>query len=265
MANRFIRLIEEGVISTEGELKSAFRALARATHPDLGAAGSHVAAGAAGAAAGKRARDGMRGDEETRGEAFIKARAEYEAAVRYLAPRTRPDDDSADGAQTAAASGNAGATGRGKSGRFDRDLFYADLEALLKAGFPKTARHDKERRKYARLRVRVRSALAAWDDDGGCRLACFDAFERRLAEMRDGDDSAVLDGSGLDALADEAIGLVEAIIDYAECGIVPLRASIEIEFAALREAVAADAAIADDLAGFLGALVADMDGGPALG
>jgi len=240
MANRFIRMIEEGSIASEGELKSAFRALARATHPDLGAGGA-------------------------RGEAFIKARSEYEAAVRYLAPAAGRDDHGADGVAPGAASGTARATGSGKRGRFDRDLFYADLEALLKAGFPKTARHDKERRKYVRLRLRVRSALAAWDDDGGSRLACFDAFERRLADLRDGDDSANAGDAGMSGLAGEALRLVEAIIDYAECGIVPLRASIEIEFAALREAIVGDAALADDLAGFLGALVADMDGGPALG
>lgn len=228
MANRFIRLIEEGAVASEGELKSAFRAFARATHPDLGAAGS-------------------------RPEDFIKARAEYEAAVRYLAPKASQDE----GGCAEASAGRA--AGGGTRGRFDRDLFYADLEALLKAGFPKTARHDKERRKYARLRLRVRSALAGWDDDGGSRLADFDAFERWLAAIRDGRDS------GAGRLADEALGLVEGVIDYAESGIVPLRASIEIEFAALRAAVSGDAALADGVTGFLGALIGDLDGGPALG
>ncbi|PKL25813.1 MAG: hypothetical protein CVV47_03995 [Spirochaetae bacterium HGW-Spirochaetae-3] len=211
MANRFISRIEDGEISTEGELKSAFRALAIATHPDLG-------------------------DADSRGESFIKARAEYEAAVRYLAPKP----------------GTASAGGGGTRGRFDRDLFYADLEGLLKAGFPKLARHDQERRKYARLRLNVRSSLSAWDRrEAGGRVAAFDAFERSLLAMKASPDPSRVE---------PILALVEEMIEYAECGVVPLRASIEIEFAALR-ATRTEAAVI----GFLGTLVGDMDGGPALG
>lgn len=209
MANRFIRRIEDGEISTEGELKSAFRALAMATHPDLGEAGA-------------------------RGEAFMKARAEYEAAIGYLAPAATA------GGQTR------------MRGRFDRDLFYADLQGLLKAGFPKLARHDKERRKYARLRLNVRSSLSAWDDrDAGDRLISFDAFEAELSAMK-----ALTEPDRLEPI----LALVEEIIEYAECGIVPLRAAIEIEFAAMRELRVEPAVL-----GFLGTLINDMDGGPALG
>ena len=39
MPNRFIRLIEDGVIATEPELKSAFRALALATRMEAAVAG----------------------------------------------------------------------------------------------------------------------------------------------------------------------------------------------------------------------------------
>lgn len=237
MANRFIRLIEEGTIATEGELKSAYRAQALATHPDL--------------------QGGAIRTTGTLGEDFIKARAEYEAALRYLAPK--------DG-QSKAGSGGSGhgnvdhgdrpATAFGKKrDRFDRALFYADLAALIKAGFPKVARHDKERRKYARLRLHVRSNLAALDgqEHGSC-VARFDAFERSLTAIKADSRDQVRDTS-----LDMIIGLVEDIIDYAECGIVPLRASIEIELATLR-ARSNDSA----LLGFLAFLVADMDGGTTI-
>lgn len=202
MANRFIRGIENGEIATEGELKSAFRALALATHPDLGEAGA-------------------------RGEAFMKARAEYEAALRYLAP------------------GSNVRVGRA----FERAVFYADIAALLKAGFPKTPRHDKERSKYARLRLRVRSALEE------PARAAFDAFERGSLALRESGregDGAVVDGIR---------ALLEELVEYEECGIVPLRAAIEIEFAAL----ASSPLIGDGVLRFMRFMVSDMHGGPALG
>jgi len=222
MANRFIRLIEDGTIASEGELKSAFRAHALATHPDLGAAG---AAGAA----------GVRGDD------FIKARAEYEAALRYLEP----------------GNGERGvsATAFGKQrDRFDRALFYADLAALLKAGFPKTARHDQERRKYARLRLHVRSSLAARDGDTqDSPLARFDRFERVLALLKASPEP------GHAARFGSVVDLLDDLIAYEVCGIVPLRASIEIEFAGLRAATNDEG-----LLGFLAFLTGDMDGGTTI-
>jgi len=217
MANRFIRLIEEGKIASEGELKSAFRALARATHPDLGVG-------------------------VARGDGFIRARNAYEQAVRYLAPKERGNDQSS-------VSVPAG------QGRYDRALFYADLAALMKAGFPKTARHDKERRKYARLRLRVRSSLSTRDDDETrAPLAAFDAFERSLSDMKESFDN------GADIRLESILALLRDIVDYDECGIMPLRASIEIEFAALRFATSDEGVL-----GFLEILIADMDGGPILG
>ncbi len=232
MPNRFIRLIEGGGIASVDELKSAFRALALATHPDLGGAGG-------------------------RSEDFIRARAEYEAALLYL--------DSGGGRGEGRGGGPEGGRGAGRSGgasafrstaatrrAFDRAVFHADLAALLKAGFPKTPRHDKERRKYARLRVLARSALAARDPALPAR---FDAFERALAELRDSPEAAGR------SLAAAAFRLVDELVEYEETGIVPLRAAIEIEFAALR----ADERTPEGLLGFLAFLVAEMDGGPALG
>lgn len=228
MANRFMRLIEDGAIATEGELKSAFRAHALATHPDL--------------------RDGASCTARSLGEDFIRARAEYEAALRYLAPKTDRNDNPGQGDRPATAFGK-------KRDRFDRALFYADLSALLKAGFPKTAKHDAERRKYARLRLHVRSSLAALDGaKPGSPLALFDDFERAFAALKES-SVAGLSPRG----AAQVAGLLLDLIAYEECGIVPLRASIEIEFAGLRQ----DSTPAD-LLGFLGFLVGDMDSGTVI-
>lgn len=229
MANRFIRLIEEGTIASEGELKSAFRAQALATHPDLGAGAVRTT--------------------RNPGEEFMKARAEYEAAVRYLAPKATRVESGPEHAD--AGERPAPAFGR-KRDRFDRALFYADLSALIKAGFPKTARHDAERRKYARLRLHVRSSLAALDGAGpGSPLALFDDFELAFAAIKESSAEGLSPRE-----AAQVAGLLLDLIAYEECGIVPLRASIEIGFAGLRQA-----STNADLLGFLGFLVGDMDGG----
>lgn len=151
MANRFIRLIEEGGITSVDGLRSAFRALALATHPDLGGEGG-------------------------RGEDFIHARAEYEAALRYLGGASIRK------ARGAASSDAEWASPVARRRVFDRGDLYADLAALLKAGFPKRPRHDKEKRKYARLRLLVRSGLASLDPGLPSR---FDDYEEALLELRE--------------------------------------------------------------------------------
>jgi len=212
-------------------LKSAFRAHALATHPDL------------------RAEESRR--PESLGEDFIKARAEYEAALRYLAPKAARMEPGHENTEA----GDRPATAFGKKrDRFDRTLFYADFSALLKCGFPKTARHDKERKKYVRLRLHVRSSLASLDGAGqGSTLALFDAFERVLATRKE------LTEAGLTPRIEAVIGLLMDLISYEECGIVPLRASIEIEFASLKQN-----ATDPGLLGFLAFLVGDMDGGTTI-
>jgi len=239
MPNRFIRLIEDGAIATEGELKSAFRAHALATHPDL--------------------KDDAGCTARSLGEDFIKARAEYEAALRYLAPKADRNCTPGHGDRPSTAFGR-------KRDRFDRALFYADLSALLKAGFPKTARHDAERRKYARLRLQVRSSLAALEGARpGSPLALFDDFERAFTDLKEPSVAGLSPRDvGKDTYekarqAEAVAGLLLDLIAYEECGIVPLRASIEIEFAGLRQ----DSTPAG-LLGFPGFLVGDMDGGTAI-
>lgn len=227
MANRFIRLIEAGIIDTEAALKREFRARALETHPDQAQA-------------------------DDRGAAFMRLKAEYEVALRFLAPpvHERPLVEYL---------GEAG-RGRARTGRptrapgrtrYDRDLFYADLSALLKAGFPKQPRHDQERRKYARLRLLVLSSLEAYDEAGlaspGARER-FDAFEAELLALKE---------RGLtedQARVDTALSLAADLVDYAECGILALRAAIEIDLAALR-------AEGGPVADFLGLLIDDLDDG----
>lgn len=267
MPNRFISAVEAGEISSEAELKSAFRALALATHPDLGGEGG-------------------------RGESFVKVRAEYEAALRYLADsgghagrgaRRGAGFAGRGGGPGEAEEGRAAAEGRRGTSRgrsFDKALFYADLAALLKAGFPKTPRHDKERRKYARLRLLLRSSLAARGESPS-PLGLFDDFERALSRLKDSPEGGGAAGAGAGTSAAAVLGLLSDLVEYEETGIVALRSVIEIELAGLRAGAARAAAAplgaggewARDeedepsarLFGFLSFLVADMEGGPALG
>lgn len=244
MHNRFIRLIEAGIIETEAALKSEFRARALETHPD-------------------------QAEADDRGVAFIRLKAEYEVALRYLAPPVRESASAESGRSYEASSRrNPGrATGRapGRT-RYDRDLFYADLSALLKAGFPKVPRHDRERRKYARLRLLVLSSLEALDEafgeagaeprglgsrppaPGSGARDGFYAFEAELLALR------ALGTPEAEARIARALSLAVDLVDYAECGIMALRAAIEIELADLR---AEGGALAD----FLGLLVDELDDG----
>ncbi len=216
MANRFIRAVDDGEITTEGELRSAFRALALATHPDLGAGGD-------GSAAGRE---------------FMRVRGEYEAAVLYLAR-------------------GAGSKRGGASASFDRGLFYADLSALLKAGFPKRPRHDQERRKYARLRLNLRSSLARLEPlTLADPLPVFDAFEAALLELKD------TGTEDCPSLVGRIRSLLEDMIAYEACGLTPLRAAIAIEYSALRASLGTELELAGAgaaLLAFIGALLEELD------
>ncbi len=238
MHNRFIRLIEAGIIETEAALKSEFRARALETHPDQAQA-------------------------DDRGAAFIRLKAEYEVALRYLAPPVRDSPSHGSGSAPGTASGRAPSRAPGRT-RYDRDLFYADLSALLKAGFPKVPRHDRERRKYARLRLLVLSSLEALDEalaEAGPRGPAsrssapgigvregFSAFEAELLALR------ALGTPEAEARIARALSLAADLVDYAECGILALRAAVEIDLAGLR-------AEGGPLADFLGLLVDELDDG----
>jgi hypothetical protein len=102
-------------------------------------------------------------------EDFVRLRRDYEAALRTLAK----GDAAASGRTTAAPSpeGDYGAP-------------FATLELLLKRGFPKRPRHDKERQRYAYARIRARAALHILGE-GAERL--FDEAEEELLGLKEKD------------------------------------------------------------------------------
>lgn len=132
MSNRFVQAIRAGSIDSIDDLKAAFRELALATHPDLADSGGERAA-----------------------EAFIAVRAEYESALanferhRFGASRREGLGGVADGL--------------GRAAHVDGAELWACLSLLLKRGFPKEPRHEKEILRYEYARWRFRGALAARD------------------------------------------------------------------------------------------------------
>lgn len=166
MANRFARRIRDGTIRTPGELKSEFKSLAKALHPDL---------------AGHEA-----------GEEFIRVRSEYEAALKDFELhrfRTRPGRI------------RTGFPAAGTGADMDaRPRVFAALGILRKRGFPKIPRHEKERFRYEYARYRFGTALEECGVDVGEDLV---NVERTLVDLRAREPSAfeaVL--SYLDALTD---------------------------------------------------------------
>ncbi len=174
MANRFARRIRDGDIGTPEELKAEFKAMAKATHPDLAGPGfAHE---------------------------FIRVREEYESALRDFgrhrfgirrpAPRER---DRQGKAGEAAHAGSADA--------------FAAIGLLRKRGFPKLPRHRKETLRYEYARWCCRRALTGLGESP----AAFDRFEAALLDLRSRDDPA-LDRAlrYLDALVEyAALGLPE--------------------------------------------------------
>jgi hypothetical protein len=149
MGNRSVRpslrkRIQDGLIVSVEELKAAFKAEAKRTHPDL--AGADAA------------------------EAFLRLRRDYEAALRTLAKSSPAASD-----RTSAAAPPEGAYGAP----------FATLDLLLKRGFPKRPRHDKERLRYAYARIRARAALHVLGE-GAERL--FDDAEEELLGLKEKDD-----------------------------------------------------------------------------
>jgi hypothetical protein len=146
MPNRFSGRIRRGEIGSVEELKSEFKTLAKASHPDLAAPGSS-------------------------GEDFLALRAEYEAALRDFTRlkcglgRSRP---------SAAGLEDGGGT---PFRAFDRSELYASLLALRKRGFPKTPRHEKERMRYEYCRFLALSWLSAWE---GARAGMLEGFEAAI-------------------------------------------------------------------------------------
>jgi hypothetical protein len=180
MANRFVRRIKSGEIESIEELKSEFKALAKLSHPDL-----------LGPGAG--------------GDDFARLRAEYESALRDFVKHrfgARRDDPDAGGARGDPLSDDA----------------WACLALLLKRGFPKIPRHEKEALRYEYARWRLARAL------GTERRGLFFACEPELLDMKTARSGAL----GL------ATGLLRNLIDYREKGLSAMRTDIVLSLGKLR-------------------------------
>lgn len=146
MADRFTRRVRSGELRSLEELKAQFKALARETHPDTASAA----------------------DAAERTAAFVALRRDYERALAELGG-TAPGARAGDAFHGPPPSGGSG------------DWISA-LEGLLKRGFPKEGRHDKERQRYRVALARARSALGAL---GPGAPAAFDAFAAELGAQRE--------------------------------------------------------------------------------
>jgi hypothetical protein len=183
MPNRFVRKIKSGEIESIGSLKSEFKALAKLSHPDLREPGSG-------------------GDE------FARLRGEYEAALRdfvkhRFGARPREDDSAA------------------RSGARDgplSDEAWACLALLLKRGFPKVPRHEKEILRYEYARWRLFEAI------GPERRALFAACEAELLAMKSARPEAQA----------TAMGMLASLIDYRGKGVRAMRTHIVLSLGSLR-------------------------------
>jgi hypothetical protein len=221
VANRFVRRIRSGHIESIEELKSEFKDLAKRTHPDLG---------------------GPDGTAE-----FVAARAEYEAALRdferhrFGASRRRDRDGSL---------GHPGDEGRGAARPGGAEGPLADrawlcLELMIKRGFPKVPRHEKELLRYEYARWRFAQAL------GEERARLFRGFESELLDMK---------ALGSGALA-PTVELLRDLIEYRYEGLAALRTSVVLSMGRLRS----DPRLGEAARAFLSLLAEDAGIGGELG
>jgi hypothetical protein len=128
---------------------------------------------------------------------FVTVRAEYEAALRGFERRH-------------VGAPNAGASDFGDA--------WACLGLLLKRGFPKSPRHEKEKLRYEYARWRFAHALAARE------RGFFEAFEAELLDQK---------AMGSEALASE-MALLRDLLDYRDRGLAPMRTHIVLSLGALK-------------------------------
>jgi len=173
MPNRFVAAIRSGKIDSLEELKTAFKELAKATHPDLAEPDSDLASGAE----------------------FVAVRRDYENALRDFEKHRF-------GLSRLAREGSCEVGPSVGSGEL-----WPCLALFLKRGFPKEPRHEKEIMRYGYARWRWRGALRALGRERGGPdpAALFDAFEEELLALR----KALPDAAGaalafLRALASQA-------------------------------------------------------------
>ncbi len=205
MTNRFAKKIRSGEIDTEGQLKSEFKALAKELHPDI-------------------AGEGFQAE-------FVRVRQEYESALGDF-DRHRFGASAKDSAH------------KPKPAKSGSGMLFAELFLLLKRGFPKTARHEKERLRYQYAIWRFRNALAALGSETPSR---FDAFHRAILVLRTGNKA------GLDTV----LRMLYDLVEYKRRPLSPLRTAIEIEYDAIR----LSGLLEPDAQAFLGRLVAELGEG----
>ncbi|HOX32453.1 MAG TPA: hypothetical protein PLB91_08980 [Spirochaetales bacterium] len=257
MPNPFAELIDSGRIADEAALKRAFRAAAKRIHPDM-LVGADVASrpGAADGAGPASDADALR-DAESAARAFIALRADYEAALGYLAARR----GRASGARGGEAAGRGGAApGSIRPLAFSRERFYPALEELVGRGFPRRPRAAYPRAAYDASRERLLSYLAGRDEvypeEGS--LAAFLAFEAGYASL-------ARPGSGwLSVENDPARSiyfLLSDVLLFHENGF-PHLAAFARNVLPVTESLLRERGETRPLA-FLGLLVADLDAGPA--
>lgn len=211
MANRFARKIKSGEIGSIEELKSEFKELAKLTHPDLSAG------------------------EGTEG-AFVAVRAEYEAALRDFEKHRFGARGEAWGTARGEAQGARpqDAPSSGPTSTLS-DSAWPCLELLLKRGFPKRPRHEKEALRYEYARWRLEQAL------GNERAELFRAFESSLLDMK---------AFGSTALGPVLRFLVD-LIDYRYAGLPAMRTNVVLSLGRL-EADRVAGAFLSELAAALG-------------
>jgi hypothetical protein len=183
MPNRFVRKIKSGEIESIDALKSEFKALAKLSHPDLREPGAD-------------------GDE------FARLRDEYEAALRDFVKHrfgARPGGDEPSTAVGA------------RDGPLS-DEAWASLALLLKRGFPKVPRHEKEILRYEYARWRLFEVV------GPKRRALFAACEAELLAMKGARSEALI----------SAMSLLASLIDYRARGLSAMRTHIVLSLGSLR-------------------------------
>ncbi len=179
--------------------------------------------------------------------AFIAVRAEYEAALANF-ERHRF------GARAkVAASGDPRNTGLGASSTGAYGL-WACLALLLKRGFPKEPRHEKEGLRYAYALWRFRGALRGLDSEGSA-LASFDAALGPFLELGKSDRAT------LDLLR----SFLGELIDYALRGLPVMRVALVRGLDALGAVPILVAGPGQPALRFARALAAELGIGPTLG
>lgn len=192
MANRFVRRIKSGEIASVEGLKSEFKTLAKLSHPDVAGPGAD------------------HGD-------FAALRDEYEVALRDF-ERHRFGARSGGGASGfRGASAGAARSGTPADEALAREAWPC-LAILLKRGFPKSPRHEKERLRYEYARWRLEGAL------GPSMTSLFEDCEAELLDMKAARSPALK----------PALGLLHLLIAYREKGLSAMRTEIVLTLGSLR-------------------------------